>query len=441
LTFVTLVKAFGIVLLWASTCARAAAASIEIRHVLWDANQRPMYQQCAKDFEAANPGVRIRIRQLGWDDYWTNLSTGFVAGTAPDVFTHHASKFAEFALNGVMLDLSAWIARDRVDPDSYESGLWLLWQHQSRSYALPADWDTIALAVNLEHVRKAGVSLEELERLDWNPRDGGSFGRVIARLTTDDRGRRADEPGFDPRRVAVHGYMNPGAGGMMGQSEWSHFAASAGWRYQDAPWDGALRYDDPVFIDTMHWLASLPPRGVAPTPEAVGKLGSDAMFLAGRVAIVPTGTWMVGHFARNVRFEQAWVRLPVGPSGHRASMRNGLAHAIWSGTRQPEEAWRWVRHLGSRECQAKVAAAGVVYPAIKGLAATALEVQRRRGADPSAFVDAAQGKTFAPPMAPRSAEVNDLMNSSLERVLSGRALARELLPKAAVQVRALTANP
>ena len=43
-----------------------------------------------------NPNINVKITQYGWDDYWSKLTNGFVAGTAPDVFTDHLSKYPEF---------------------------------------------------------------------------------------------------------------------------------------------------------------------------------------------------------------------------------------------------------------------------------------------------------------------------------------------------------
>lgn len=442
---------------WRGLCAAAAAAAMlallacapstnepgitTVRHVLWDANQRPLYQQCADDFQARHPQWRLRIQQLGWDDYWPALSTGFISGTAPDVFTNHVIHFPEFVANGVMRDLRPLMQRDGVAGDIYEAGLLDAWQARQGQYGLPLDWDTIALVVNLDMLKAAGLELAALRQLDWNPRDGGGLGRVIARLSVDKAGQRGDEAGFDRQLVRVFGYQNPGPGGMMGQSEWSHFAVSAGWRFQDRPWDGALRYDDPVLIDTLNWLASLPPRGFSATPAALGRLGADAAFLSGRVAMVPSGAWMVGHFKRHARFDHAWVPLPIGPTGQRASMRNGLALSVWSGSRQAEAAWQWVRYAGSHACQARIAEAGVVYPAVKGLGAVAVAAQRRQGVDASAFLEAAQGLTFSAPLVPHAAQVSDLMASTLERILSGSARADQALPAAAARVRAITQQP
>jgi multiple sugar transport system substrate-binding protein len=412
-----------------------------VRYALWDSNQRPLYQQCAKDFEAANPGIRIRIQQLGWDDYWTSLATGFISNTAPDVFTNHVAKFSEFVLNGVVVDLAPLIARDRVPVDIYEDGLLPMWQYQGRQYALPTDWDTVALAVNLRMLQAAGLDLAALRRLDWNPKDGGSFGRVIARLSIDEQGKRGDEPGFDPTRVKTYGFQLPGPGGMLGQTQWSGFAASAGFSYQAAPWDPALRYDHPALIDTLHWFASLPAKGVSAPPERVARLGADAMFMSGQLAIVPEGSWMVGYFRQHARFDHAWIPLPVGPIGKSTSMRNSLALSIWAGSPQREAAWQWVRYVGSRACQQKLAPAGIVYPAVKGLAEVALAAQQRQGADAAVFLEAARGSTFLPPIAPGAAEITDLMNTTIERILSGRARAADVLPAAARRAREIAAQP
>src|SRR6185295_14707209 len=69
---------------------------VTIKYVLWDTSQLPPYQACADLFHEQNPGIQVDIQQLGWDDYWTAISTGFVSGDAPDVFTDHLARYPEF---------------------------------------------------------------------------------------------------------------------------------------------------------------------------------------------------------------------------------------------------------------------------------------------------------------------------------------------------------
>src|ERR1700676_3660212 len=98
------------VLLFASSllAAVSAHAATEINYWLWDVLQLPAYQAAAAAFEKANPDIKVKITQTSWGDYWTTLSTGFVSGTAPDVFTDHLARYPEFVGNEL------WSTLDRL---------------------------------------------------------------------------------------------------------------------------------------------------------------------------------------------------------------------------------------------------------------------------------------------------------------------------------------
>ena len=417
--------------------ATSAAHGVEVKYMLWDSNQMPAYRQCAVAFEKRHPGITVKITQSGWGDYWTAISTGIISGTAPDVFTNHLAKYPELVQNEQLVDLAPLIARDRFDPGIFTPGLFDIWGRGGKQFGIPKDWDTIGLVVNMEAAKKSGVSLERLQNMTWNPHDGGSFEQVVRKLTLDVQGKDATSPQFNRKNIGLYGYQNPGPGGMTGQTEWSHFAVSNGFRFQDRPWDPRLHYDDPRLAETIAYLAGLPGKGLSAPFELTRSLGSDAMFVARKAAMVPQGSWMISYFARNAKFEHAWVPLPIGPSGQRASMLNGLADSIWAGSKVREEAWKWVRFMGSAECQQTVAAAGVVFPAIDGLAQRSVEVLRQKGVDASAFLVMAKGTTFPTPIAGRGAEITEVMTTAIESVLIGKADAATALKDADAKVRRL----
>lgn len=302
---------------------------------------------------------------------------------------------------------------------------------------MPKDWDTIGFVVNMDMAKKAGVSLADLQAMTWNPKDGGSFEQVVRKLSLDAAGNNATSPKFDKSKVAVYGYQNPGAGGMMGQTEWSHFAVSNGFKYQDKPWDAKFYYDDPKLAQTIDYLAGLPAKGLSASFENSKSLGPDAMFVAKKVAIVPQGSWMITHFRDNAKFEHAWVPLPTGPTGTRATMFNGLADSIWVGSKVQAEAWKWVKHLGSADCQSVVAGHGVVFPSIKGQAERAVAVQKSKGVDSSAFLTMAKSKTFLAPIADSGSEIDEVMKAAIESVLVGRSDASSALKAANIKVNQL----
>ena len=86
--------------------AVSAHAATEITYWLWDTNQLPAYKACAAEFQKQNPDITVKITQTAWSDYWTGISTGFVSGSAPDVFTDHLARYPEFALNDQLVDLA-----------------------------------------------------------------------------------------------------------------------------------------------------------------------------------------------------------------------------------------------------------------------------------------------------------------------------------------------
>ena len=415
-----------------------SAHAVEVKYLLWDAMQLPAYKQCAADFEKKNPGTTIKISQSGWDDYWTTISTGFVSGTAPDVFTNHLAKYPEFAKNDQLVDLAPLIQRDKVDTAAYAPGLFDIWGRDGKQYGLPKDWDTIGFVVNMEMAKKAGVTLADLQGMTWNPKDGGSFEQIVRKLSVDAAGNNATSPNFDKKKVSVFGYQTPrGAAGMMGQTEWSHFAESNGFKFQDKPWDSKFYYDDPKLVETIAYLAGLPGKGLSASFENTKSLGSDAMFVGKKVAIVPQGSWMITYFKNNAKFENAWVPLPTGPTGTRATMFNGLADSIWAGSKVKADAWKWVKYLGSADCQSVVADTGVVFPAIKGQAERAIEVQKAKGVDSSAFLTMAKSKTFLMPIADSGSEIDEVMKSALEGVLMGKTDAASALKAANIKVNQL----
>ena len=417
--------------------ALGSANAVDIKYSLWDANQRPAYQQCAADFEKKNPSIKIKISQMGWNDYWTAITTGFVSGTAPDVFTNHLVRYPEFAKNNQLVDLAPFVLRDKVATDVYTGDLYKMWGRDGKQFGLPKDWDTISLIVNLDMAKKAGVSEADIANATWNPKDGGSFGQIIAKLTTDEAGNDALSPKFDKSKVKTYGYQVAGDGGMMGQTEWSHFAVSNGFKFQDKPWDPKFYYADPKLAETISWITSLINKGISAslTDVGTGRLGSsDGMFVAGKVAMLPQGSWMITHFAANAKFPYAWVPMPKGPTGSRATMLNGLADSIWVGSKNKEEAWQWVKYLGSSDCQSVVASYGVVFPAIKGLAEKAVEVQKGKGVNSAAFLEMAKSNTFLAPIADNGSQVNETMVSALQTIMMGKGEAAPTLKEAGAKV-------
>jgi multiple sugar transport system substrate-binding protein len=419
-----------------------ASAAGEINYWLWDANQLPAYQQCATDFHAANPELTVKITQRGWDDYWSTLTNSFVAGTAPDVFTDHLSKFPDFVARHQLLPLDDAVKNDKIDTKQFIPGLADLWVGQDgKRYGLPKDWDTVGLFYNKSMTKAAGLSDAHMAQLSWNPDDGGTYEKAIAHLTVDKNGKRGDEAGFDKTKVAVYGLGLAGSGSGQGQTEWSFLTGTTGWTHTDKnPWGSKYNYDDPKFQKTIAWWASLADKGYMPRLETtVGASVADT-FGAGKAAINTNGDWMIGQYSGYKGVQVGIAPTPTGVDGKRSSMFNGLADSISAATKNPAGATKWVEYLASPQCQDVVAGKAVVFPAIKSSSELAAKAFAAKGTDVSAFTQQVKdGTTFLFPITDNAAKIDAIMKPAMDAVVSGKAPASSLTD-ANSQVNALFAK-
>lgn len=429
-----LVFLFGLL----SVAVVQAQDAVTIRYVLWDTNQLPPYEECAAVFMEQNPNIVVAIEQLGWDDYWTAISTGFISGDAPDVFTNHLAKYPEFVALEQLVDIQPLVERDGVATDIYYPGLADLWTRDGARFGLPKDWDTVAVVYNVALLEAAGIDPAVMDTWTWNPEDGGEFEQVVAQLTLDANGNNGLSPDFDSSNVVQYGFTSAGMGGAYGQTEWSMFSASNGFTFNNGVWGDEYYYDDPSLAATIQWMVDLwLVKGFAPRLEEQTSLGRTALFQAGNVGMVIDGSWMIGTYLAS-DFDVAFGRLPAGPEG-RKSMFNGLADSIWVGSEHVDESWEWVKFLASADCQNIVGQSGVVFPAIPDAATLSLTVRDEAGFDVSAFVEQAneEGGTFLFPITDYGGEITTIMIETMDSIGLGLIDAASALQDANAEVNDL----
>lgn len=395
-----------------------------LRYWLWDSGQLPGYRQCAADFEKQNPDIHIQIEQFGWDDYWTQMTASMVAENAPDVFTDHTQQFGKYSSLGQLLDIEPYVKAEKFDLSHYAPGLAEQWESADgkHRYGLPKDWDTEALFYNQDMVKEAGYTQEDLWKLEWNPKDGGTYEKFLARLTVDVNGVRGDEPGFDKKHVKVYGLGYNEAGSGYGQVQWSPYALSnGGWTWTEKnPWGMHFNYDDPKFQESIGWWRSLIDKGyMPPLSVASSGIGTVESLGSGGYASLVEGSWNISTIANATKLPIQVAPTPIGPDGHRASVMNGLADSIWVGTKHPKESWRWVKYLGSAQCQDVIAEQGTVFPAISSSSKKAIKTFEDMGFDARAFsVHIEEGTTVPSPVVDRWAQVDALMKPAMSSVLA-----------------------
>lgn len=113
--------------------------------VIWDNNQQKGLQQIC-DLFTEETGIKVDVQVKEWDSYWTLLEAGASGGDMPDVFWMHSNNSQMYMKNNKLLKLDDYIEKsDKVDMSNYMSEITELYTYDGSYYAVPKDYDTIAL--------------------------------------------------------------------------------------------------------------------------------------------------------------------------------------------------------------------------------------------------------------------------------------------------------
>ncbi|XVQ82091.1 ABC transporter substrate-binding protein [Microbispora siamensis] len=376
----------------------STGGAVTLRYAMWDEVQKPPIEQSIREFEKAHPNIKVQIELNNWNDYWSKLQTQLAGRSAPDVFWDHVSYFPKFSKEGVLTDLAPLIAQDKVDTSIYDPKLAEGWKVDGKVYGLPKDWDTIGLFYSAKALKDAGLTPADLDGLTWNPADGGTFVKTLQKLTVDENGKHAGEPGFDPKKVKQYGLAMQAP---TGQQDWWNFALQNGCKLQDKPW-GRWTIDQPACVQAIQFVQDLRLKYHVAVPATVTNPPNgpslDQVVGRGEAATAMDGSWMLRAFDTALPNGGFGVAdLPAGPVG-KGSVYNGLTEAVYAGTKHPKEAWELLKWLISERHQKAVAQAGAVWPGIPSLNDVFAEAWKAKGVDVTGFKKAAEGTTMGYPL-------------------------------------------
>ncbi|MGO1976250.1 ABC transporter substrate-binding protein [Brachybacterium tyrofermentans] len=397
----------------------APAGATQIDYWLWDANQLPAYSAAIDLFMEKNPDIFVRVTQLGWDDYWTKLTASFVAEAGPDAFADHLARYPEFLKLGVIAPLDGLGSIDDIPATQFQDGLQELWSSpDGKRYGLPKDYDTVAIMYDRNLLEDEGLEPDALDELDWNPEDGGTFEKMLARLALDANGVRGDEDGFDPKNVVRYGMAAEGGVDYTGQTSWSPFALSTGWTFTDADtWGTHFNYDDERFAATMDWYFGLVDKGLfAPFGMFGDSSPTQTQVQTGKAGLSLAGSWMVTTFNNMEGMELGIAPLPAGPVGTPISMFNGLGDSISAQSDNKEAAARLIAFLASDDAQLVIGERAPFFPSTDVGTEAAIEAFAGKGLDVTPFTNrVANGETGLYPLVENSAAIMQTMQAAFDQ--------------------------
>lgn len=312
---------------------------------IWDKNQLDGIQEIVNDF-TDKTGIQVDIQVTPWEQYWTMLEAGATGGSLPDVFWMHSNEISRYTEYEMLLDLTDKInSSDMIDLTKYPEDIVQIYNYQDKQFAIPKDIDTIALWYNKTMFDEAGVEYPN-ENWTWD-----DFKEACGKLTKDD----GSQFGYALRPT-------------NNQAGWYNTVYSMGGSIiSDDKKESKM--NDPNTIKALELITGIIKDGHTPAYEIVTENNEEALFEAGKVAMITQGSWMLAELCNNdyVKENCDIAVLPKdATTGNRVSIYNGLGWAASANTSYPDEAWQLIEYLGSKEAQQKQSDLGVVISAYEG---------------------------------------------------------------------------
>jgi len=343
--FATFVLAAGLVL--ASGNAFAADASGNLRLMAFGgAAQLKAVTNAVGRFNQKYPNAKVEIAidpiSNGWGDYVTRVLSQFNANNAYDVYGTAIETFRTFETRNLFIPLDDYIAGHASFSD-FAPALFKYASYKDKTYFIPIGWNNIMINYNRKLFRDAGV---ELPKAGWTWDD---FRAVARKLTVRDAAGNVTQFGYEVPNQFF--FVQP-------------WFFSNGTSVLNADWT-ASNMLDPKVSESLQFLYDLiHVDKVSPIP---GKDTMDNQFMAGQVAMISRGHWIVenakaAHLDLDVAIPPAKVNdvTVIGFGGY------GVART----SKNPELAKELIGELTSFETQKEEGEAGGGVPGRKSAAET-----------------------------------------------------------------------
>ncbi|MET9893813.1 extracellular solute-binding protein [Streptomyces sp. NPDC006465] len=126
----------------------------------WDTsnatNEAPTYKALAKEFEKANPSIKVKYVNVPFDQAQNKFDTAAGSKGAPDVLRSEVGWTPAFAKKGYFLPLDGTAAL--ADQAKFQPNLIEQAKFDGKTYGVPFVTDTLALVYNKALYKKAGIT-------------------------------------------------------------------------------------------------------------------------------------------------------------------------------------------------------------------------------------------------------------------------------------------
>lgn len=297
-------------------------------------------------FNKKYPNVTVDVSidpiSTGWGDYVTKVLAEFTSGNPADVYGTAIETFQALAARNLFMPLDDFVAANTGFSD-FAPSLFQQGSYKGKIYFIPIGWNNIMINYNRDLFDKAGL---EYPKRGWT---WDQFREAAKKLTVKDASGNVTQFGYEVPNQNF--FVQP-------------WFFTNGTSIVNADWT-ASNMLDPKVAETLQFLHDLiHVDGVSPIP---GAESMDNQFMAGQVAMINRGQWIVQKAkANNLNMD---IAIPPVKETEATVIGFG-AYAISAQTEHPDLAKALVLELTSEETQREQGERGGGVPGRKSAAST-----------------------------------------------------------------------
>ena len=428
-----LVLILVLVLIMTFACTKKKA---EITYMAWYNTTQSEGQEIQKSLDVYNEKqdkVHVNLILVSRADYEAKLNTMAAANQLPDACIMAEPMVLRYAVAGKLADVSDMYSKEEAPLDS------LAFTYKGKPVAYSCADEVLVLYYNRKIFDDAGIPYPPAaadKAWTWD-----EYIDVAKKLTKDKNGKTPNDPGFDAKNIVTYGTDFNRLSWM-----WPVMAVSNGGGIMTS--DGQkLLLGEPATIEALQKIADLYLKEkVAPSFSDKNNMPSlDVTLLTGKVAMATSGQWEIGVSLVNSLKDGLDYGVAVLPKMKKAVTYNtGGPFVVFGTSKHLKETKAFIKWFGDeKENGWKLITGGIWMPVSAKWYAT--EDAMKEWADNDVHPPFAEYKTAVIDYAMNNAvqvpwyyfpgfdKLNDLIDSGMDSVWSGKKTAKEyiteILPK------------
>ncbi len=359
------------------------------------ASEEALKKMIAK-FNEQYPNVKVELQSFGYDDYFTQLQSKIVGGSAADVFELNFENFVAYASEDVLLDIGDLIG----DTSGFNQTALKAFQYDGKQFGIPNSFSNVILIYNKDLFDKAGVSYPTD---DWTWTEMSEAAKKIRAISADTYGLY--------RPLSFHEFYKgvKQNGGSLLSEDGKNFTVNL-----------------PQNVETLEIMSDwVTGSNVMPSDAQMGGMGDWDLFKSGRLGMIVTGIWAFSDFTDNCDF--AWdVAVEPGNTA-KATHFFSNAYVVNKETTNPEAAAALAAFLaGSKEAaQIRVDASWELPPVTyQDVLDSYLKVTPPENRE---VVFKSLDYLVTPPVVKQQSEMQEIISKYLNNAVSGNVSAKDAL--------------